>query len=155
MSTRRSIKVLNLFVIFLMLFGPLMNGVKPVTAQDRAVGVVLDGTPSSGTADGVASFDIPHTTGSGENRLMLVGVSANSYNGARNISSVTFTPTGEFAISFSEVGTIENEAGRLSAIYSLLAPPSDTEGAVTITFDGSVRVWNNCWCGEFFRRRSN
>ena len=69
---------------------------------------------------------------------MLVGVSANSYNGARNISSVTFTPTGESAIFFSEVGTIENEAGRFSAIYKLLAPPSDTEGAVTITFDGSV-----------------
>ncbi|MCB2202437.1 InlB B-repeat-containing protein [bacterium] len=69
---------------------------------------------------------------------MLVGVSANSYNGERTITSVTFTPTGESAISFSEVGTIENEPGRLSAIYSLLAPPSDTEGTVTITFDGSV-----------------
>ena len=82
MGTKRSIKILNLFVVFLMLFGPMMNGVTPVTAQDRAVGVVLDGTPSSGTADGVSSIAIPHTTGSGENRLMLVGVSANSYNGA-------------------------------------------------------------------------
>ena len=54
---------------------------------------------------------------------MLVGVSANSYNNARTISSVTFTPSGGSPITLTEVGSIENESGRLSAIYSLLTPP--------------------------------
>ena len=147
MGTKRSIKFLNLFVVLLMLIGPVMKGATPVSAQDRAGGVVLDGAISSGTADGTATLSIPHTTGSGENRLMLVGISANSYNGARTISSVTFTPTGDSAISLSAVGSIENEAGRLSAIYSLVAPPVSTAGTVTITFlrDRWRMEWLQAW----------
>ena len=137
MGTKRSIKFLNLFVVLLMLIGPVMKGATPVSAQDRAGGVVLEGA-SSGTADGTATLSIPHTTGSGDDRLMLVGITANSYNSAQTISSVTFTPSGDSAISMSEVGSVENEAGRLSAIYSLLAPPISTTGTVTITFSGSV-----------------
>ena len=137
MGTKRSIKFLNLFVVLLMLIGPVMKGATPVSAQDRAGGVVLE-SASSGTADGTATLSIPHTTGSGDDRLMLVGITANSYNSAQTISSVTFTPSGDSAISMSEVGSVENEAGRLSAIYSLLAPPISTAGTVTITFSGSV-----------------
>ena len=43
----------------------------------------LDGTVSTNTADGVSSINVPHTTGTGADRLMLVGVSANSYGTAR------------------------------------------------------------------------
>jgi uncharacterized repeat protein (TIGR02543 family) len=100
--------------------------------------VVLDGAVSSGTADGVSSINIAHTTGTGANRLMLVGVSANSYNSAQTISSVTFTPSGGSAIALSPVGSVENESGRLAAIYSLLDPPSGVSGTVTVTFSGSV-----------------
>jgi uncharacterized repeat protein (TIGR02543 family) len=100
--------------------------------------LTLDGAVSSGTADGVSSINVAHTTGTGADRLMLVGVSANSYNAARTISSVTFTPSGGSATALAEVGSIENEAGRLAAIYSLVNPPSGVLGTVTVTFSGSV-----------------
>ena len=66
---------------------------------------------------------------------MLVGISENSYNGAVTISSVTFNPG---SLTLDEVGTIENESGRLSAIYGLVNPPSGVSGTVTVTFSGSV-----------------
>ena len=100
--------------------------------------VTLDGAVSSETADGVATISIDHTTGTGTNRLMLVGVSANSYNNARTISSVNFAPDGGSATALSEVGSVENEAGRLTAIYSLLNPPSGVSGTVTVTFSDTV-----------------
>ncbi len=98
----------------------------------------LDGAVSSGTADGVSTISVAHTTGTGTDRLMLVGISANSYNGAQTVSSVTFTPTGGSAMPLDVVGSIENEAGRLAAIYSLLNPPSGVSGTVQVTFSGSV-----------------
>ena len=118
-----------------------MTGNKTVTATFSAYVPSppnLDGAVSSGTADGVSSIGVAHTTGTGTNRLMLVGVSANSYNGARTISSVTFTPAGGSATALTLVGSRENEAGRLAAIYSLLNPPSAASGTVTVTFSGSV-----------------
>ncbi len=54
--------------------------------------VKLDGAVSSNSADDVSSISIPHTTGTGTNRLMLVGVSWNCDTTDRTISSVTFTP---------------------------------------------------------------
>ena len=120
-----------------------MDGNKTVTATfseyvPSALG--LDGDVSSGTADGVNSINVTHTTGTwtGPDRLVLVGVSANSYNGAQTISSVTFTPSGGSATALYEVGSIENEAGRLAAIYSLVDPPIGVSGTVTVTFSGSV-----------------
>jgi hypothetical protein len=98
----------------------------------------LDGVVSSNTADGVKSINVPHTTGTGTDRLMLVGVSANTYNTTDPISSVTFTPNGGSATALSLVGSIENEAGRLATIYSLLNPPSGVSGTVTVTFSNSV-----------------
>jgi hypothetical protein len=118
----------------------LMNGNKSVTANfAESTFVTLDGAVSSGTADDVSSIDVAHTTGTGPNRLILVGVSWNCYNTDQSISSVTFTPSGGSAVSLNEVKT--QQAGtqlRYAAIYSLLNPPSGVSGTVTITFSGSV-----------------
>ena len=95
--------------------------------------VTLDGVVSSGTADGVSTINVSHTTGTSSNRLMLVGISSNSYNSARTINSVKFGTT-----DLTLVGSRENEAGRLIAIYGLIGPPSGVSGTVTVTFSGSV-----------------
>jgi len=101
--------------------------------------VTLDGAVSSGAADDVSSIDIPHTTGTGADRLMLVGVSWNCGTNARSISSVTFTPDGGAAVGLTEVMTEQTGTQeRYSAIYSLLNPPSGKTGTVTVTFSGSV-----------------
>jgi hypothetical protein len=86
----------------------------------------------------VSTISFGHTTGTGTDRLLLVGISANSYNGARTINSVTFTPSGGSAANLSSVGSIENEAGRLAAIYSLLNPDPGVLGTVAVNFSGSV-----------------
>jgi len=107
-----------------------------------ATGVVeLDGTVNSNTANPNNSISITHTTGTGNNRLMLVGVVWNCGSTNRTISSVTFTPSGGSAVALSEVITqlgYNTSNPRYSAIYSLLNPPSGTAGTVTITFSGSV-----------------
>ncbi len=104
--------------------------------------VTLDGAASSGTADDVSSINVAHTTGTGTDRLMMVGVSWNCGTTDRSITSVTFTPSGGSAIALSEVitqqGTNSSGDPRYSAIYSLLNPPSGVSGTVTVTFSGSV-----------------
>ena len=108
----------------------------PPTAE-----VTVDGAASSGTADDVDSLSFTHTTGTGDDRLMLVGISWNSGTTARTISSVTFTPDGETALTLDEVITeaaASSTAPRNSAIYSLLGPDSGVEGEVTVTFSGAV-----------------
>jgi hypothetical protein len=62
----------------------------------------LDGAVSSNTADDVSTIDISHTTGTGNNRLMLVGVSWNCGSTYRTITSVTFTPDGGSAVEYRE-----------------------------------------------------
>jgi hypothetical protein len=111
-----------------------------VTASGGLPGeVTLDGAASSNTADDVSSIDISHTTGTGVNRLMLVGVSWNSNTSARTISSVTFTPDGGGALALSEVITQKHSDNyRYSAIYRLLNPPSGQAGTVTISFSGGT-----------------
>jgi hypothetical protein len=101
-------------------------------------GVEMEGTPSSVTSEGASFVEFSHTTGSGVGRLLMVGVSANSYNGRQTITSITFTPSGESALALSEVGSIENEEGRLSAIYSLVSPPSGVTGIVRVDFSDTV-----------------
>jgi len=115
-----------------------VDGDKTVTANfAEGTTIALDGDVSSGTADGVSSISFSHTTGTGMNRLMLVGVSANSYGSVQTISSVTFNyDTTELPLT--EVGSVENEGGRLAAIYGLVDPPSGQAGTVVVTFSGSV-----------------
>ena len=118
-----------------------MDGDKTVTATFSEYvpsPLTQDGAVSSGTVDGDSSISVAHTTGTGTDRLMLVGVSANSYNTTTPISSVTFTPSGGGALALNEVGSIENEAGRLAAIYSLVNPPSNASGTVTVNFSGTI-----------------
>ncbi|NLF11903.1 MAG: hypothetical protein GX597_08945 [Anaerolineaceae bacterium] len=131
--TRQYTEILCLLVMVSLLVG-MMGPVQIAGAQG---GVTVDGAVSSATADGVSSISVGHTTGTGTDRLMLVGVSANSYGGVRTISSVTFTYD-TTVLTLSQVGLVENEAGRLAAIYGLLNPPSGQAGTVTVTFSGSV-----------------
>jgi hypothetical protein len=118
-----------------------MNSDKAVTANFIAIPYGLDGAVSSNTADDVSSIDITHTTGTGTDRLMLVGVSWNCGTEPRTISSVKFTYNStelDFTGQITQLG--ENSSGddRYSAIYSLLNPPSGESGTVTIAFSGSV-----------------
>ena len=104
--------------------------------------LTLDGSVSSNTVDANnSSISITHTTGTGTNRLMLVGVSWNCGTTIRTISSVTFTPNGGSATGLTEVITqlgYDSSNPRYSAIYRLLNPPSGQLGTVTVTFSGSV-----------------
>ncbi len=119
-----------------------MNADKTCTATFSVNGtspVSLDGTVSSGTVSNGSSISIAHTTGTGTNRLMLVGVSWNCGTTARTISSVTFTYGSGTVLTLNPVRT--EQAGsqyRYSAIYSLLNPPSGQAGTVAINFSGSV-----------------
>ncbi len=101
--------------------------------------VELDGDFSSNTADDVSSINITHTTGTGANRLMLVGVSWNSNTAASSITSVTFTPDGGSATALTEVRTEKASSNyRYAAIYQLLNPGSGVAGTVTVTFSASI-----------------
>ena len=122
-----------------------MNGNKTVTAtfeQYVPMPLGVDGTASSGTGVATASsVSFAHTTGTGSDRLMLVGVSWNCGSTNRTISSVTFTPSGGSAINLTEVITqlgYNSSNPRYSAIYRLLNPPKHVAGTVTVTFSGAV-----------------
>jgi hypothetical protein len=115
-----------------------MDGDKTVTAVFSKI--TLDGAVSSGTgAANASSASISHTTGTGSDRLMLVGISWNCGSTDRTISSVTFTPSGGSATPLSLV--YNQQAGtqlRHAAIYSLLNPPSGASGTIAVTFSGQV-----------------
>jgi uncharacterized repeat protein (TIGR02543 family) len=120
-----------------------MDGNKSVTANylDTTGLVILDGAVSSSTADDVNTMTFPHTTGTGTDRLMLVGVSWNCGTVDRTITSITFTPDAGSPVGLTEVITrlgYNASNPRYSAIYSLLNPPSGQTGTVTINFSGSV-----------------
>ena len=104
--------------------------------------ITQDGAVSSNTAvANSSSINITHTTGTGTNRLMLVGISWNCGTTNRTISSVTFTPNGGSALGLTEIITqlgYNTSNPRYSAIYSLLNPPNGQPGTVTVTFSGSV-----------------
>ncbi len=104
--------------------------------------VTLDGSVSTNKRTNTVSnaITVTNTTGTGANRLMLVGLSWNANTLARTISSVTFTPNGGSALGLTEVKTQQpgTTAYRYAAIYSLLNPPSGLTGTVTATFSGSV-----------------
>ncbi|MGA2243308.1 MAG: hypothetical protein ABSH11_14885, partial [Verrucomicrobiota bacterium] len=114
-----------------------------VAASFNAAGAVtLDGTVSTVKSTNTIgnSITVTNTTGTGENRLMLVGVSWNANTVARTISSVTFTPNGGTAVNLTEVRTrqVATNMYRYAAIYSLTNPPSGQTGVVIVTFSISV-----------------
>jgi uncharacterized repeat protein (TIGR02543 family) len=111
-----------------------------VSAQPAVAAVVFEGASAGASADNVNTISFSHTTGTGSERLMLVGVSWNSGNAARTISSVTFTPSGGSAEDLG-AAVIRQQAGtqlRYSAIYKWLSPPSGVSGTVTISFSDVV-----------------
>jgi large repetitive protein len=123
--------VLALFLILALPGGPAM-----------AASVTADGTASSTIiAANATSATFSHTTGTGSNRLLMVGVSWNCGTTDRSISSVTFTPSGGSAqaltMKITQLG-YNSSNPRYSAIYYLVGPPSGTTGDITITFSGTV-----------------
>jgi len=118
------------------------TGSVTVTITEVPPYVVVDGYVYSDTNDDVASTTVDITTGTGANRLMLVGISWNCGTADRTISSVTFTPTGGSAVALTPV--ITQQAGtqlRYSAIYRWpqgTPIPSGQNGAIEVTFSGSV-----------------
>ena len=108
-----------------------MNAAKIYTANfvTAPPAVTLDGAVSSGTgATTTSSVSFSHTTGTGTDRLLLVGVSWNCGTTNRTISSITFTPNGGSALPLTEVRTqpysftSSGTQYRYTAIYSLLSP---------------------------------
>ena len=113
----------------------------PFAGAPAGAAVTLDGGASSNAANQASSIAVSHTTGSGADRLMLVGVSWNCGTTDRSITGVTFTPSGGAATALAEVKTqlgYNTSNPRYSAIYSLLNPPNGVAGTVSITFSGPV-----------------
>ncbi|HPE58439.1 MAG TPA: metallophosphoesterase, partial [Bacteroidales bacterium] len=110
-------------------------------SEDVTSLLALDGPVSSNSGDDVTTLEIGHTTGTGTNRLMLVGISWNCGTTDRTISSVTFTPNGGATVPLSLVITqlgYNSSNPRYSAIYSLINPPGGQNGTILITFSGTV-----------------
>ena len=131
--------------------GPELDGeISAYQAADSASvrngGVMLDGDVHSLATDETALVEFSHTSGSGDNRLMLVGVSWNS--GPSSVSSVSFDyGAGPTELEFSHV--ISQQAGtsvRYVEIWSLLAPPISTSGNVSVDF-GTTNVTNGVIVG--------
>jgi len=123
---------------------PIVNATEDtVTVAGEPVGVVeIDGDAHSQTgAANASSVSFDHTTGTGNNRLVLVGVSWNAGSTTnRSISSVVFTYDTTETLDFSVVRTEKNSANeRFAAIYrSTTEPPNNKSGTLTVTFNGDV-----------------
>ncbi len=122
-----------------------MDGNKSVTAAFSII--AQDGAATSATATPTSSsISFSHTTGTGENRLMMVGVSWNCGSTDTTILSAEFTPSGGEAADLDPVFTQQyywtgSPAADIIAtllIYSLVNPPSGVTGTVNITFSGAV-----------------
>ena len=138
-------KFLSLLVVVSLMLGLVGPGqflpAHNVQAQDASILAVTldDGPVSVVTADDVQTVDLEHRTGTGLNRLLVVGVSWNSASAARTISSVTFTPDVGTAAALTEVITQKHGSNyRYAAIYRLVNPPSGQDGTVTVTFSGGT-----------------
>ena len=81
-----------------------------------------------------------HTTGTGTDRLMLVGVSWNCGTTDRTISSVTFTPSGGSAIALTVVKTQQarHDSCATRPSTSCSTRRRAVAGTVTVTFSGAV-----------------
>jgi hypothetical protein len=116
------------------------NTASPTSASITCRYFGARGTSTSGSMDATGTtFSFAHTVGTGNARLLLVGLSWNCGTTDRT-ATVTFTPSGGSAVPMTQV---INQLGynttnpRHSAIYKLLDPPSGA-GTVTVTFSGTV-----------------
>ena len=92
-----------------------------------------DSTPTTGTANNASSITFSHTTGSGNNRLLLVGVSFYNASSSRTISSVTFGGT---ALTSVAAATTNGNTRRVQ-IWRLIAPAASTTANIVVTFSGT------------------
>jgi len=123
-----------------LLVGCLASAALPMTA---ASSVELDGAVSTNALTSNTSSNtigLTHITGTGDNRLTLVGLSWNANTTARTISGITFTPDGGPAVNLALVRSQISAANtyRYAAIYAFTNPPAGQTGTVTATFSGSV-----------------
>ena len=116
-----------------------------LTSGNWAIGAVTikpvhTSVSCASTASSVSSITDTHTTGTGSNRLMLVGVSWNSNATAAATTGVTFTPDGGGPLVTLNKVIERQRSGqmRYSAIYSYLSPPSGQAGTVAVTFANTV-----------------
>jgi arylsulfatase A-like enzyme len=105
--------------------------------------VELDNAVSTNAVTSLTSsntISLTHITGTGDNRLTLVGVSWNANTTARTISSVTFTANGGTATNLTLVRSQISAATtyRYAAVYALTNPPSGQTGTILVTFSGAV-----------------
>jgi hypothetical protein len=92
----------------------------------------VDSTPTTGTANNTNSITFSHTTGSGDNRLLMVGVSWSS-------TSVTVTGIKFNSVALTLKGTqYYTSQARRVAIYYLVAPTASTTADVVVSFSGAV-----------------
>jgi uncharacterized repeat protein (TIGR02543 family) len=98
--------------------------------------VTVDGISSGTTANGVVSFTFDHTSGTGMDRLMLVGLSINNYSTEPVINEVAFEYDST-SLPLTLVEEIDYE-GRHVAIYGLVDPPSGQIGTVYVEFGSAI-----------------
>ena len=93
-----------------------------VNLSSAATDVVIDATSTNFSANpGSATFTVTHATGTGSNRLMLVGISQKN----KTVSSVTYGGT-----ALTLVGEILTNGNARMHLYSLLNPTSGTANVV-------------------------
>lgn len=134
-----------------LLAGSMIAAALPVAAANV---VELDGAVSTNGTSSLTStntISLTHITGTGDNRLTLVGLSWNANTSARTISGVTFTPDGGTATNLTLVRSQISAATmyRYAAIYALTNPPSGQSGTITATLSGSVTLGTTIGAANF------
>jgi prepilin-type N-terminal cleavage/methylation domain-containing protein len=101
--------------------------------EDGGGGTFAVDNASSGTtaSDTASSMTVSHATGSGSDRLMLVGISYNN-SGDETVTGVTYNGT-----ALTQVGERNNLDDAQVYIYSLVAPESGTHNVV-INFSSAL-----------------
>jgi uncharacterized repeat protein (TIGR01451 family) len=89
---------------------------------------------STGSAAAASSLNVSHATGSGANRLMLVGVSLSDTNTSRQVNTITYAGQ-----SLSLVGARRSPGNQQRVeLWQLLAPPSVTSNVV-VSLNGTCQ----------------
>ncbi|MEM7128154.1 MAG: Ig-like domain-containing protein [Chloroflexota bacterium] len=104
---------------------PISDLFRPSVAYAQTITV---DNVSENLSNNVNSINVPHTTGEGSDRLMLVGISLNAGGNGNFVDSVSYGGT-----PLTLVGTKSSPGGNaVMAIYQLLNPPSVTNDVSVI-----------------------
>jgi len=102
MKNQLTARIFSFFVIFSMLFSavgmPNIVARAATTVTVESVSTIFKGNSSTSSP---YTISWSHTTGTGSNRLLLVGVSYNAATNVSPISAVSFTPSGGSEIPLS------------------------------------------------------